>query len=126
MGQWRGQLLSGRLGRQCPDPALHEGPLVSVYFAPNVVSGFTVLDGQQAYDHIEPRRHKRLRPCDRDHDLLPHLEAMARHSTDLGIAKVIVSMPYEAFAYWLLFTSTRGTATSCGGQISGGWRAPGP
>jgi hypothetical protein len=98
---------------------------MSVYFAPNVVSGFTVLDGQQAYDHIGPRRHKRLRPCDRDHDLLPHLEAMARHSTDLGIAKVIVSMPDEAVAHWRLFTSTRGTAISCGGQISAGRRDSG-
>jgi hypothetical protein len=99
MGRWRGQLLSGRLGRQCPDPALHEGPLVSVYFAPNVVPGFTILDGQQAHDHIGPRRHKRMRPCDRSDNLLPHLEAMARHSTDLGVTEIIVSMPYEALAY---------------------------
>jgi hypothetical protein len=95
---------------------------VSVYFAPNVVSGFAVLDGQQAYDHIGPRRHKRMRPCDRSDNLLPHIEAMARHSTDLGVTEVTVSMPYEALAYWRLFTSPRGTAASCGGQVSAGWR----
>jgi len=72
---------------------------VSVYFAPNVVSGFTVLDGQQAYDHIGPRRHKRLRPCDRSDNLLPHLEAMTRHSTDLGITGIATIMHlYEALA----------------------------
>ena len=80
---------------------------MSVYFAPNVVSGFTVLDGQQAYDHIGPGRHKRLRPCDRSDNLLPHLEAVARHSTDLGVTEVTVSMPYGALAYWRLFTSPR-------------------
>ena len=67
---------------------------MSVYFAPNVVSGFTVLDGQQAYDHIGPRRHKRLRPCDRSDNLLPHLEAMARHSTDLVLRRLPLACPY--------------------------------
>jgi len=85
IGRRSGRLLSRRLGWERPDLALHKGPLVSIYFAMNAVSGFTVLDGQQAYDHVGPTRHERVRPCYRYHNLLPHLEAMARHSTYLGV-----------------------------------------
>ena len=54
-----------------------------------------------------------MQPYDGDHNLLPHLEAMARHSTDLIVTGFVISMHlYKAFAHWLLFTSTRGWSLS--------------
>ncbi len=79
---------------------------MSVYFAPNVVSGFAVLDGQQAHDHIGPTRYERMRPYSRGHDFLPHLKAMAWHDVYLGCHGAVISMHLSgALAYWPIFTS---------------------
>ena len=72
-----------RAGFHRSDPLLRDDPFVAIHGASHTVLRLAINQWQQPQNDVRPTRYQRMRPAERGHYCLPHLEAMVRHGAHM-------------------------------------------